>query len=80
MLQPFEDLLPYHEFSVRLAVKDVPLIVETLRSIGPEKEKQMRLAMARYWRAFQWQPERGGQAYRYTIDSLRRSLHAIRHH
>ncbi len=30
----------------------------------------MRLAMAKYYRAFIWEPQYGGEAYNYTIKSL----------
>ena len=73
--QPFEDLLPYHEFTVRLSVKDVPNIVRILRAYTPEQMDAMRLAMARVHTAFLWHPEAGGEAYNYTIKALRLRLH-----
>jgi hypothetical protein len=70
--QPFEDQLPYEAFSVRLPRARLPLIVDLLSSIPEEQYIQLRQGLAKHWRAFVWHPRRGGQAYNYTIMSLRR--------
>ncbi len=33
LFQPYEDLLPYDEFSVRLSLSDIPTMVDTLRTL-----------------------------------------------
>ena len=77
VFQPFEELLPYEEFSVRLGVKDVPKIIPLLRSYDHDRLKQMRLAMAKYWKAFIWHSTAQGTAYNWTIRALKRRLHNL---
>jgi hypothetical protein len=71
--QPYEDLLPYQDFSVRLPAADIPRIGDILRDIlgGPEYAR-LRSNLPKYWPAFVWDKEHGGLAYNYTIASLRR--------
>jgi hypothetical protein len=73
--QPFEDILPYHHFSVRLRVKDVPSIVSILRSYTDEQIAGMRFELGKHWAAFLWPKEAGGLAYNYTIKALRKRMH-----
>lgn len=75
VLQPFEDVLPYHEFTVRLSMKDIPNILPILRSYSSDQINAMRLAMARHWTAFIWDHKVGGEAYNYTLRALRRRAH-----
>jgi len=72
--QPFEELLPYHEFSVRLAVRDIPHIVDILRQYTEVDLKALRLNMAKHYKAFLWPEELGGGAYNATLLALRRRL------
>ena len=67
--------MPYHEFTVRLPVRDVPNIITILRSYTAEQLDAMRLVMAKHWTAFLWDPSVGGGAYNYTIAALRRRVH-----
>jgi hypothetical protein len=70
--QPFEDQLPYEAFSIRLPQARLPHIVELLSAIPNEQYIRLREGLAKHWRAFVWHPRWGGQAYNYTIMSLRR--------
>uniref|UniRef100_A0A383VC23 Exostosin GT47 domain-containing protein n=1 Tax=Tetradesmus obliquus TaxID=3088 RepID=A0A383VC23_TETOB len=70
--QPFEDQLPYNAFSVRLPRARLPHIVQLLSAIPEEQYIKLRQGLAQNWRAFVWLPKFGGQAYNYTIKSLRR--------
>ncbi|KAG2447967.1 hypothetical protein HYH02_006996 [Chlamydomonas schloesseri] len=74
--QPYEadGLLPYPEFSLRLGKADVAHIVPILRAIPPDKQARMRLAMAKYHKAFLWEPWLGGRAYHYTVAALEQRL------
>ncbi|GAX86293.1 hypothetical protein CEUSTIGMA_g13705.t1 [Chlamydomonas eustigma] len=73
--QPFEDILPYQQFSVRLRVKDVPSIVSILRSYSDEQLAVMRYELGKHWAAFLWPREAGGLAYNYTIKALRKRMY-----
>lgn len=77
--QPYESdgLLPYAEFSVRLGKADVQHLVPILRSLPPERLNAMRLAMARHYGAFLWDPALGGTAYNHTVAALQRRLSGI---
>ena len=44
---PLQDFLPYEEFSVRLPLRDVPRLLELLRSYSPEQLAALRLGMAK---------------------------------
>ncbi|KAG1665066.1 hypothetical protein FOA52_012485 [Chlamydomonas sp. UWO 241] len=73
--QPFEELLPYEEFSVRISNADLPNIVPILRAYSQEQIDRMRLALAKHWGAFVWPVGQGGLAYNYTIAALKRRMH-----
>ena len=127
MHQPFDDVLNYESFSLRLSVADVPNLMSILKAISPAEIHQYRLNMwvlglwiarghimhqmkrvltsikmfcliifcilshhpetlishfpnclqycrHKVYKAFHWVPEYGGQAYNYTMLSLRRKL------
>ncbi|PNW85856.1 hypothetical protein CHLRE_03g202550v5 [Chlamydomonas reinhardtii] len=77
--QAFEDFLPYEEFSVRLPLRDVPRLLELLRSYSPEQLAALRLGMAKYFRAFIWNRDQGGEAFEWTLAGLQRraaNMHA----
>ncbi|KAG2444152.1 hypothetical protein HYH02_009091 [Chlamydomonas schloesseri] len=84
--QAFDDFLPYEEFSVRLRLSEVPRLLDILRSYGAEQRAALRLGMAKYYRAFIWDREHGGEAFEWTLAGLQRraaNLHAglfRRHH
>ncbi len=52
--QPLEDVLPYEEFSLRLAKKDIVHLVDILRGMSVEDEARLRLGMAKWYKAFCW--------------------------
>ncbi|GLI67688.1 hypothetical protein VaNZ11_011952 [Volvox africanus] len=77
--QPYESdgILPYSQFALRLSKSDIPNIVPILRAVSVEKQKRMRLAMAKYYHAFLWDASLGGRAYNYTIKALNQRLHGL---
>jgi hypothetical protein len=76
VFQPYEDMLPFESFSLRLTNADLPLLREILRGISDKHYKQLLAGVFRYRHAFHWEAEHGGQAFDYTIASLqRRHLH-----
>ncbi|GIL47983.1 hypothetical protein Vafri_4706 [Volvox africanus] len=72
--QPFEDFLPYEEFSVRMRLADVPHMVELLRTYTEDQLAKLRLGLAKYYRAFIWNREYSGMAYEWTLAGLERRL------
>ncbi|KAG2484066.1 hypothetical protein HYH03_017086 [Edaphochlamys debaryana] len=74
--QPYEDFMPYEDFSVRISMAIIPHMVEILRSYTDEQVASMRLAMVKHFQAFIWGREHGGEAYEWTLVGLqRRALH-----
>lgn len=70
--QPYEEVLPYEEFSVRLNNADIPRLPEILNSIDEEKLQKMQRALEVYWPAFVWPQHEGGKAFEYGMVALRR--------
>ena len=69
VMQPFEDLLPYHTFSARADHFDnISQLPSLLSGFGPRKLRSARLALRQVRRAFSWEPT--GLAYNYTIAAL----------
>lgn len=52
--QPWEDQLPYSEFSVRLPKASIPDIVPLLSEISDDEYLSLRAGLAKHWRAFIW--------------------------
>ncbi|KAG2492559.1 hypothetical protein HYH03_009221 [Edaphochlamys debaryana] len=75
--QPFEDEMPYEDFAVRLPMRDLPRVVEVLRSYGEDRLAAMRLTLAGYYRAFIWHREHGGRAYEWTLEGLKKRAYAL---
>ncbi len=75
--QPYEDLLPYHAFSLRFSLADVPTLVAQLQQVPPRQVVAMYKALRRWHRAFLWPRELGGRAYEYTVASLHARLHRL---
>ena len=69
VLMPFEDVLPYHRFSLRFGANEVPTMHERLAAIGEAEHARMRRTLLRYAAAFNWH-EIHGQAYELTVFSL----------
>ncbi len=76
--QPWEDLLHYPDFSIRVGKRELHRLVPLLRAIPDEDVARLMRESNAVYRAFLWQPELGGLAYNYTIASLRRRLSHIR--
>jgi hypothetical protein len=62
--QPYEDQLPYADFSVRLPRSSLPSIAELLSDIPDADYRRLRCGLARHWRAFVWDRSVGGTAVR----------------
>jgi hypothetical protein len=60
--QPFDDLLPYSNFSLSFRMADVKRLPALLRAIPPERVCSLRREGARYSRLLMWQ-QPGGLAY-----------------
>jgi hypothetical protein len=71
---PFEDLLDYSLFSLRMRVEDMPHLLEVLRRVTPDQIQRYREEMFKVYKAFSWVQTFDGQAYDYVIKSLRRRL------
>lgn len=72
VFQPYEDLLPYEDFSLRLSNADLPHLREILRGVSDEQYRKLLEGVQRHYKAFSWYPGMGGRAFEYTIASLRR--------
>ena len=77
MFQPFEDLLRYEDFSVRLPAEDIPRIQELLQAVSDKEWKRLHNNLVRVHKAFMWDQAYGGLAYNYTIASLRRRVQRL---
>jgi hypothetical protein len=72
VFMPYEDLLPYDDFSLRLNNADLPFLREILRAISDTQYKRLLAGVFQYRDAFHWDDSWGSQAFDYTIASLRR--------
>lgn len=62
--QPFDDLLPYDDFSLRLPPDDVPRLHELLPAVGEAEHARLRRGVARHAAAFSWGAR--GEAYEHV--------------
>lgn len=76
ILQPGDDVLPYHDFAVRIPEEKVDEIEEILRAIPPKEIRRLQRGVKKYARFFLWEPP-DGLAYQLVLQSLRRQLHLI---
>jgi len=72
---PFEDLLPYDTFSLRLENTEIPNLHHILAGVTPERHARMRREVERYRKAFSYNG--GGTAYGLLIRSLRQRARAM---
>ena len=72
VFQPYEELLPYELFSLRLANSDLPHLREILRGITDEQYRKLLEGVLQYRAALSWETHLGGRAFDYTIATLRR--------
>jgi hypothetical protein len=77
--QPFDDVLPYHEFALRLPQADIPRLDDILRSVTPTELALLQRGVRRFHRAFIWGTEggEGGEAFHWVVKSLQRRLHNV---
>ena len=70
--QPFESLLDYEVFSLRMGYGDAATLPSSLSDATLPKEQlyRMRRALAPAARALEWRPSLGGLAYNLTILAL----------
>ena len=71
--QPYEDMLPYHAFSLRLGRGDLGNMVAQLQ----RQVVAMCKALRRWHKAYLWPKELGGRAYELTVASLHARLHRL---
>lgn len=72
VFQPFEELLPYEQFSLRLTNAEVRRLPEILRSVTPEQLAALQRGLARHWPAFVWPRRHSGRAFEHALRALRR--------
>lgn len=72
--QPWEDLLPYRDFSLRFRFDEIKDMVASLRAMEPERVLEMYRALRKVHKAFVWPRRLGGTAYAMTIASLHSRL------
>jgi hypothetical protein len=53
--QPFDDVLPYHEFSLRLPQADIARLDDILRSVTPVELAALQRGVRRFHKAFIWE-------------------------
>ena len=70
--QPYEELLPYELFSLRLSNADLPHLREILRGISEAQYRRLLEGVLQYRSALSWETHLGGKAFDYTIATLRR--------
>lgn len=72
VMHPYDDVLPYETFSLRLTNADLPELREILAGVTEEQYRGLVEGVKRYTLAFSWNTGVGGRAFDYTIASLRR--------
>jgi len=72
VFHPYEDILPYETFSIRLNNDDLPFLREILRNVTDDQYRKLLEGVKAYYPAFSWNVEKGGLAFEYTIATLRR--------
>lgn len=69
--QPFDDILPFTEFALRVSLDDLDDIEEVLRAVPPREIARLLEGAERYVRNFVW-VRPGGLAYNTTMLGLQR--------
>jgi len=78
--QPFEELLPYEDFSLRLTKEDIPALPKLLRAVPDATICRMQTSLAKHYRALLWQKPHGPQhpsAYDLTMIALCRRAKSL---
>jgi hypothetical protein len=78
--QPFEDVLPYERFSVRVLEADIDRLPDILATISESKRRDMRAEAACAWRAMVWSSVHGSftGADDDTTDAMAVLIHTLR--
>jgi hypothetical protein len=78
--QPFEDVLPYERFSVRVLEADIGRLPDILAGISESKRRDMRAEAACAWRAMVWSSVHGSftGADDDTTDAMAVLIHTLR--
>lgn len=71
-MQPYEDVLPFEDFSLRLDNADVPILKDILRNVSDAQYRHLLTGVLHHAPAFSWDQPTGGRAFHYTLLSLRR--------
>lgn len=69
LFQYHEDVVPYHEFSVRITMQDIDIVDDILRAISEREVKALQRGLQKWHKHFLWNPNRGGLAFETTIES-----------
>ncbi len=77
--QPFDDVLPYHEFSLRLPQAEIDRLDDVLRDVSPAELRALQAGVRRFHKAFIWSDGVNGnggegEAYQWMIRSLQRRV------
>ena len=67
--QPYDDVLPYERFSIRIGADRIPALHEVLRAVTDEQHARLRAGVRHFARAFEWL-RTGAQAYEAARYSL----------
>lgn len=69
--QPFQNVLPYEEFSIRLTNDDIPHIPDILGKISDVEIRYLQRGLLRFWPAFVHEVELPNSAFNWTMFALR---------
>ncbi|GFR40151.1 hypothetical protein Agub_g707, partial [Astrephomene gubernaculifera] len=69
--QPFWDVVPFEDFSLRISRHDLHQLVDLLDMITPQQLERLQAGVENYHRAFIWEAHYGGLAYNYTVTALK---------
>ena len=74
VVQPFQDIIPYQEFSITLSNDDIKNLPQILSMITPEEIQHLRKGLANIWPAFVYEthPQSRMSPFHLTMASLRR--------
>ncbi len=78
LLQALARLLALLDPACRLNNADLPRLRELLRLVTDEQYRRLLQNVLQYSKAFAWHAEKGGQAFEYTILSLRRRYESLK--
>jgi hypothetical protein len=53
--QPYDDVVPYEEFSIRLSAQDVPRIKQLLEAVSPAEWRRLHEGLKKWWADGVWE-------------------------